>query len=330
MDEAKISQEKIARYIDGTLTEQERTAFEIQLAEDEGLQQAVANEKWVQEAMWRLREQELREKMQQWKGSKPPESKPGDSVFMRGNGTWLLLFFATLAIIGLYLFNLIGKPSIESRIKPQTPTSLTADSIPFKSVPEPDTSHLYQVGVPIKTDQQGTERKTISAHALPATPNTSYRITEINQLAMAVEESARSKFINSPSTGSRQAGQLQIDSLPKEARLKIAGKKALEQKKYLQALQQFQQLDQVDDDVRYWTAEALFGNRQYEEAAEIFRTFRQHDKLGLDASKNLVLCYRAQYPKRQDEFRKELQALKDSKSPGLRKWADYILPDEKG
>lgn len=320
MDEEKNRQEIIEKYLDGTLPAEEQTAFEAQLSSDEVLQQEVADERLVREAMWRMREEELRAKMRQWKAKPAPQPWPGNVAgFIRNNRNWLLLLLAF--VIGSIIVFLSQKTQPIPLTTPDEEPSKPKNNILHDPSPPLDTTNHHQVDA---SENPAFKEKRLNNQTHTIQPN-NHRDQPANQHDLTAEEAAREKFIYSSPLASRQGStSAKTDSLNAILKMKIAGKKSLDQKDYLQALEQLQQADYTDDEVRYWTAEALFGNRQYEAAAVLFQNFTEHFLFGVDAQKNLVLCYLAQYPGKQKEFTETLQTLKQSRSKSLREWAAGI------
>jgi anti-sigma factor RsiW len=69
--------QEIEAYLTGALTEQEEAAFQKRMEEDEALARQVALQQLEHEAMQRILENELKEKMASWDKKPPPNPFEG-------------------------------------------------------------------------------------------------------------------------------------------------------------------------------------------------------------------------------------------------------------
>ncbi|MBX2892037.1 MAG: tetratricopeptide repeat protein [Saprospiraceae bacterium] len=323
MDNEELRNEQIEKYLDGAMTNGERLAFESQMRNDPTLQQAVDDERLVRAAMQRLQEQELRAKMEQWwqESAAPPRSAYPFYPYLKYG-----LLMLAVAVAGYMLWP--SRTTVSNDGVPPTPQ--------LQDTTKPADGHLEPTG------EQPPPQATIEQ--IPQTPspnkapnNTKTLATSDNlsespdNTAARVEDFARLRYVGSPPLASRKSENTSTDNvLAEPLKAKTQGKTALDKKEYGEALDWLQRADTTDHEVRYWMAEAHFQNRNYDEAVRLLQPIATALQFRVDAQKNLVLCYLAQYPNRKTEYEQALQRLLESPSKTLREWAESLKAELAG
>jgi len=303
MDKDEQIQVQIERYLDGLMTEAENAAFEQQLQVSETLREALEEERMVRDAMQRLREQELRAKLKQWRQNAPEPPTSPELVTKKRFGWrfWLALVTVGLLVFwGIKLYRVSGdkgKPGTGNQNFQQPNPSDTSN---YKAVPDPT--------VNIKEPVRSTNAPKMTTDPLLL------RLASIQKLI----DSELGYIKNQPLAQRSNSPAENPDSLSAETLAAIA----LEKGEFDKALQYVAQLDASNSEVRNMKAHALFGAKQYAKATEEFRAVSQKNgPFKKDAQWNIVMCYFAQYPDGQEDYRQEIEQILKGNSKWLQKKA---------
>lgn len=316
-------QELIERYLDGRMTSEEAVAFEANMKEDEVLSKAVSAEQMMREAMQRARARDLRLKTAKWRQNLPDPPPAPTTPVPKGPGYrlyfWLIALVCCLLLFAVYRQCTrspeggLSNPPDEKQNEPiRDTTGNNAGEQQGRQFTPPEKP------AELKSKPQagnGTSKNTYSARHIAAMRNVAHSAAGYVRIQPSVIKNAAS-----PDTA------VTVISKAKAA-------DALKNNKWEAALRWLRQADSTDINVRQMKAHALFGAQRYDEAAEVFRTLAGSRLYGPDARKNIVICYLAQFPERQEAYRRELELLITSGSPALRLWAESLeaelnkLPD---
>lgn len=327
--EEEIRHGRIERYLDGMMEGRERAVFEQQIQVDSTLEQALQDEILVRAAMRRMQENELRAKIRHWRED-PDDKRPFflfNAAFWRDWRTWLLILLAAGLLAWFFYPRKKTEPvqppvpetSSENIPPPPTPTLLPAAS--------DNPSAPQAARQPVRTERKNKPRARPPAPekeklAIRAVRDNLVRAVRDSITSTVMESFAQSRATNSISN--RPTKSADGDTLSGSAALIVQADRAIQDRAFTEALRLLRQADSTDAEVRLKTAEALFGDRRYAESAPLFRGLSDHLLYGIDARKNLVLCYLAQFPREQETFQQELDTLLKSQSPTLSGWAKAL------
>ena len=296
---------QIERYLDGMMTKGDAIAFEQQLRENQSLQAALEEEQLVRAAMQRVREQELRANLKAWRKN-APEAPPSTKMRPKKRLNWQ----AWLALLAFCLLLFWVYRQLQAAGQGQPPI----DELNREKTNLPD-SNIQKV---VPKDPEDKELKVINArpHEAQKSPKKESEDALANTLAIVRQlVYDPSGYLKPPRTAQRSvspADTLTILSLKAQAAA------ALEKNDFKAALRWLEKIDSSDLVTRQMMAHALFGAGRYDEAATVFRGLSQSGSFGLDARWNLAMCYFARYPKRQEEYRMEMEQMLHGNSPSLR------------
>ncbi|MBC7777435.1 MAG: hypothetical protein H7246_18520 [Phycisphaerae bacterium] len=297
MDKDELKQVQVERYLDGLMTEAEIAAFEQQLQGSDTLREALEEERMVRDAMQRLREQELRAKLLQWRQN-APEPTPSPEVPTKkrfGWRFWLVLVTAVFLLIWAY--RVMNDPARGAGGQ-KTPKHDFPDSSQIKIVPP-------------------TVFREEPVHSPPLQKK---QTDPLLQRLASVQELIQSKLgLIKPQPIAKRT--ITTTANPDSLSTETLAATALEIGDFNKALQYIAQLDASKPDVRYMKAHALFGTKQYAKAAEDFRALVNSTHYGADARWNIVMCYFAQYPEGQEDYRREIEQMLQGSSKKLQKKA---------
>jgi len=305
MDNDAQMHELIERYLDGLMTEAEANAFEQQLWTNQTLRASLEDEQLVRAAMQRQRELDLRAKLKKWRQEMPKSPYVmGDASKKRPGWWWVGLLVLILLFVGYQYFFL----------PPQKPVP----------TPGPAKENIVDSTVQIIDNKQIAENKNPNTHSKDYPKNGNNARSRSAELAQVLIHSEIGYIKPQPTRYRGEGGEDTIPSViaKREALL------ALDNGNFDMALRWLQQANQADAEVLQLTAHSLFGSKRYAEAAETFRLLLSNKRFGVDARWNMVMCYFAQYPEGQEDYRRELQQLLESSSPKLRakalKWQEEV------
>jgi hypothetical protein len=305
MKDEGLIQVQIERYLDGQMTEAETHTFDQALQSDQALQTAVDDELLLRAAMQRLREQDLRSKLKEWRKNTPESSSNTGSTSQNRMNWPIVLALLALSLLVFYIY----RSRLEAGIVQPPPNDPSGEIANLseannqKSIPLPQENKE----APITEKPQPEVRKL---------PKNNPEDAMANKLALIRE------LLYDPSGYLRRPQMVQRSISPADTltilSLKAQAASALEKNNFKAALRWLEKIDSSDLVTRQMTAHALFGAARYDEAAESFRSLSKSGSAGLDARWNLAMCYFAQYPKRQREYHLEMEQMLQGNSPSLR------------
>lgn len=267
----EIWADRIDDYLDERLDAETRRRFEEAMAGDAGLSDLVQKERVLREALWRARALDLKEKLGAWQNETPPPASP-----FRFKWIWVIAGVAALALLA-YFAPKLG-------LKKDAP----GDSLPVFN----RDSVTQKQAVPDRMDERQPAEKDKEQATTAQRPQKGLYAAQIRQRALS---GYRPPLVTATRRTMQKDSIAVLDKYSEAAR-------AYQAKDYAGALGWVRQADTSRAETRQLYAHVLFQLGQYEAAAEVFQSLKNVNPFGLDAQWNLLMCYKALYPRKEEEY----------------------------
>lgn len=293
--------DKIEAYLTGQLTDEESLQFEKEAANDQQLANELSLQRLEHDAMERMLEQELKNKMaSSWAASPPAnpflEKQEAKVVQLDARKNWRVLRIAA-AIGGVLLITALlwrltnNKPPeiVNEPPKKETPSEPPTQETPPITIPE-ETEIVETPDEPVNKKEQPKQKNRKTER--PAPPP-----SQNNYLAMA------ENLYTAPSS---QASSLKSGDAPSEKSAILQAAEALDEGRFKEALTLLGPPAADDQSTeRYIRGHAYFKTGKYGAAAEEFKIIAADEFLPnyQEAQWYLLLSYLAQLPTTEKEFK---------------------------
>lgn len=293
---------RIENYLRDKMSEEDRNAFEAEMAADPQLAEAVDLQRFEQTSLEVLLEEDLTAKMAKWGQETAPPAKQAKSHFPR---LWILLIAGAM-LVGLYfLWKSTSGPENDSLMEEQE-----------KAIP-PATEDLPPAKVELDTTraiatQETEEQPPVTKKNVVPDPPPQERQRGLSSQALALalyEERTPSHLQSSSTMRSGSTDQNDTSAL-------IRGIELFEQALYQEAINTLEQIDSVQEEQTFraaaeYLAHAYFQAKDFEKAAVFFRNIRDNSTIIVRerAEGYLMLSLLANYDQHQIEVDQLLESM---------------------
>lgn len=315
--------DKIEAYLTGQLTEEESLLFEKEAAKDQQLANELNLQRLEHDAMERMLEQELKNKMANAWAVSPPanpfsEKPEAKVVHLEAEKNWRVLRIAA-AIGGVLLIT-----ALLWRLTNNKPPEIVNEPPKNETPSEPPTQETPPITVPNETDIVETPDEPSNKNETPKQENKKTKrstppSSQNNYLAMAND------LYTAPSS---QVRSLKSGDAPSEKSTILQAAEALDEGRFKEVLTLLGPPAAGDQSTeRFIRGHAYFKTGKYGAAAEEFKVIAEDEFLPTyqEAQWYLLLSYLAQLPKTEKEFNALTNQLANDEYSDYQKEAKKIL-----
>lgn len=315
--------DKIEAYLTGQLTEEESLLFEQEAANDLQLASELSLQRLEHDAMDRMLEQELRNKMASSWAVSPPvnpflEKTETKVVQLDARKNWRVLRIAA-AVGGVLLI-----AALLWRLSNNKPPEIVNEPPKKETSGEPSTQETPPIKVPeeteiVETPDEPVNKKERPKEESPKPERPANPPSQNNYLAMAED------LYTAPSS---QASSLKSGDTPSEKSTILQAAEALDEGRYKETLTLLGPPAAGDQSTeRYIRGHAYFKTGKYGAAAEEFKIIAADEFLPnyQEAQWYLLLSYLAQLPKTEKEFKALANQLANDEYSDYRQEAKDLL-----